>query len=94
MIVRQTPTDLELEELTARQVEVTKDGVLLRCRSDMQIDDIFLAEHTIDNESKLLPNYYFTAAGKSRVSVLGVVVRVIRELPIADALYDFTHIID
>lgn len=89
VVVRQSIRELEIEEISARQVEVTKEGISLVCRSKASYPPILIPTYSIDNESKIIPNYY--PLGKTSAEIMAVVTRVTRELPISDPMYDLTH---
>ncbi len=86
--VRQSISVPEVHEISVRMVETMDNGIALVCRSKTDIPPIAIPDHLIDNESSLLPNYY--PLEKTSVEILDVIVRVIREVPISEALYDLT----
>ncbi len=90
--VRQSVSDLGLEEISVRQVQVSDEGIRLSCPGADDIPDLIIANHSIDNESRIISNYY--GAGKSGVEILHLITRVTRELPLSEAVYDFPHELD
>lgn len=90
--VRQSLKDLEIEEISVRQVEVRDDGVALVCGAGSSIAPIVIPNASIDNESTIIPNFY--PLGKTSVEIMHLITRVTRELPIADAVYEIPPIPD
>ncbi|MBX9455878.1 MAG: helix-turn-helix domain-containing protein [Rhizobium sp.] len=84
--IRQTLKNMDLEEYSVRLVKVTEDGVSLSCKN---APDVIIPLFAIENESTLLPNFYVTDTGS--IEILGVILRVIRELELSDALRDFSY---
>jgi hypothetical protein len=79
----------ELEEISVRQIVVSKTGISLVCRArPMRIIAIEIPEHSIDNESKIIPNFY--PLGDSSVEIIGVVTRVERQIILSDAVHDLS----
>lgn len=87
--VRRALNSPSLEEVSIRQVKIAKDGISLICspKSD-RVGSIDIPEHSIDNESKLLPNFYPVDGGSAEI--LGLAVEVVRQLPIADPVHDLS----
>lgn len=87
--VRRALSSPSLEEVSIRQVKITKAGISLVCspRSG-HVESIDIPEHLIDNESKLLPNFYPVNGGSAEI--LGLAVEVVRQLPISDPVHDLS----
>lgn len=86
--VRQSLHDLELEEISIRQVEVRPDGLALICPGVTEIPPLIISQSSIDDASSFLANRY--RAQNSLVEIMHLITRVTRELPLSDAMYDFS----
>ncbi len=90
--VRRALPDVEIEETSIRQIKIQAKSILLTCRAPHAPSPIEIKESLVDNESRLLPNFYPT--DKGAVEILGIVIKVERQIEISQAVDDLTYVRD
>ncbi|MGO7157148.1 hypothetical protein [Rhizobium leguminosarum] len=88
VLAKQHLSSPAIEEISIRQVSITKDIISLVSRGGQEFDPIIFDAYATERESALLPNVYFNHPNS--IEILGVVVRVSRDLAINSAMRDIS----
>ncbi|MBY3500172.1 helix-turn-helix transcriptional regulator [Rhizobium laguerreae] len=89
VLAKQHLSSPSIEEISIRQVSISKDIISLVSRGGEEFAPITFDSYATERESALLPNVYFNHPNSTEI--LGVVVRVSRDLPISPAMRDISY---
>lgn len=87
--VQHTLRQPTLEEVSIRQVTVSQSGgISLVSQQHGRMQSIDIPSRSVDNESKLVPNFY--PLDGASVEILGIAVRIERQIKLSDAMSDLS----